>query len=515
MPLLAPSTRLRRGTWSLGRLAGAAVLLLTVTAPAVAHERWVAHSLLSEFDRTLFETVCVVNVATLVGILAVGALLLHVSARMRAAASTKPDRLSRARQWAPTIVGVTFGLGLCLLVLDNRYVAPDLVARGREGDGLVMLAGVAGLLLMVGFQAKLAGWASLLIFVWALLRRPFQDFDGEAISLVNVINYIDVVGVSIYLGMVGRGALAVDRRLVAESEPSPTSRARAVGLLRIFLGITLVVLGLQKFLVPELPMGVVQHYADMIYEPLRALTGVSPEGYVFTASAVEFTVGVVLILGVFTRAVMVVLFLLFSLTAFLFKGDLVGHLPLAGIVVALFIEGAGAFRVDSLLRAGRGTREPAGRSGARSATQGATALLLLVLGGTALLVTSSCQPSGAVESTPGLTATGRAGRFRFVLETQPALPVLNEFFTVSTSVEDLVTGEWVEGGELTFGATMPEHGHGMVTLPETSVGEDGRYLSVGCKLHMHGRWVFHVEFASDAGSDQAELEYPFVATLPE
>ena len=51
-------------------------LVLTVVAlglmpsAADAHERWVKHALLSEFDRTLFETVCFTNVATLIGCLA-------------------------------------------------------------------------------------------------------------------------------------------------------------------------------------------------------------------------------------------------------------------------------------------------------------------------------------------------------------------------------------------------------------------------------------------------------------
>ena len=421
---------------------GTIALFLTVTAPAAAHERWVKHTLLSEFDRSLFETARFANVATLVGVLLLGALLVLLSVRMRATPSTQPDRIARARDWGTMVLGLTSGLGLLLLVYEGRYAAPDLVVKGGEGDALLWLTGLVGLLMLVGFKARVAGWTSLLIFVWALVRRPFEPFEGEAISLVNVINYLDVIGISIYIGIVGRGRYAIDGLLPRAPEPSPAARAKAVGVLRLFLGGTLVVLGLQKFFVPELPMGVVQNYADKIYEPLHALTGVTPEVYVFTASVVETTVGIVLLLGVFTRTVMVVLFLLFATTTFIFKGDLVGHLPLAGIVVALFLEGGGSYRVDSLLLARRGARQSAESTGAAAAALGSSATVLLALLATTLLATSACRPSQGSESvsTGASSAEGRERRLRFTLETQPSPLVLNEFFTVVTTVEDLATG---------------------------------------------------------------------------
>ncbi len=161
MTFLRPSSRDLPGSRSLVRFIGAAIALLTIPAPAAAHERWVTHAPLSEFDRSLFETVRFTNVATLVGILGLGALLLHVSARMRSGSAGKPSRFARANRLGPAIVGVTMGLGYLLMVIKDSYVAPDLVAAGTEGRVLVVVTGVVAALLLIGFQARLAGWASL------------------------------------------------------------------------------------------------------------------------------------------------------------------------------------------------------------------------------------------------------------------------------------------------------------------------------------------------------------------
>ncbi len=60
-------------------------------------------------------------------------------------------------------------------------------------------------------------------------------------------------------------------------------------------------------------------------------------------------------------------------------------------------------------------------------------------------------------------------------------------------------------------ATMPEHAHGMATVPKTArQPEDDRWLTEGCKLHMYGRWVFAVEYDAEPGvSDAAEFEFRF------
>jgi uncharacterized membrane protein YphA (DoxX/SURF4 family) len=334
-----------------------AFAILGLTANAHAHERWVKHSLKSEFDRGLFESMGLVNMGTLLVVLGIAILLLLGSGRFRAARGNSiSERVIRLRPYAQLVLRVTFGLGLIIVALSNQFLAPDLVAtEGIQGSLLVKTQGVLGVLLVLGLLTRFASLAVIGLFAWAMLTRPFLPFDDEAVTLIQVLNYLDVLGIAVYLAVTGGGAWSLDARFLTkqESAPSANARAKAVGLLRIFLGATLILLGIQKFLIPELPMGVVQNYSDAIYVPIANLTGISPEGYVFAACVVETTVGILVLAGLFIRPVMVILALLFVTTLFIFQEEVIPHLPLFGIVFVLLVEGAGSLRLDGRTSARR------------------------------------------------------------------------------------------------------------------------------------------------------------------
>ncbi len=330
--------------------------LISLAAPIYAHERWVKHELKSEFDRDLFTSMGWLNVGTAIAVVALFVFLLHLSARVRASRpeSSVSEKLSSL---APTILRATYGVGLLLMAWDNQFLAPDLVATDGAGWVLVRAQGVVGVMLALGLLTRMASWVSLALFAWAIVGRPFAPFDGQAVTMMQVLNYLDVAGIAVYLGIVGGGALSIDGWLLDKTDaaPSRAMRARAVGLMRIALGLTLVLLGLQKFVLPELPMGVVQNYADQIYWPIANITGVSPEQYVFAACVVETAVGLLVIAGVFIRPIMVVLVALFLTTVYIFQEDLLPHLPLFGMVAAFLIEGSGDLRMDSLIPSKQGS----------------------------------------------------------------------------------------------------------------------------------------------------------------
>jgi uncharacterized membrane protein YphA (DoxX/SURF4 family) len=325
--------------------------VLGLSANAHAHERWVEHALKSEFDRGLFDSLGFVNVGTLLGVLVLAVVLLLWSGRLRAPASGPESSLvAKLKPWAPFLLRVTFGLGMILVALQNQFLAPDLLAReGWEGFLLIKAQGVIGVLLVLGLLTRFASLTSILLFVWATATRPFQAFDGNPVTMIQVLNYIEVVGIGIYLAIAGGGTLSLDGRFLPKKDYEATSHSRAqgVGLMRILLGITLILLGIQKFMIPELPMGVLQNYADAIYVPIYNITGISPEGYVFAASVVEATVGVLVLAGLFIRPVMIILTGLFLTTLVIFQEDLIPHLPLFGMVFVFLIEGAGSLRLDT------------------------------------------------------------------------------------------------------------------------------------------------------------------------
>lgn len=69
-------------------------------------------------------------------------------------------------------------------------------------------------------------------------------------------------------------------------------------------------------------------------------------------------------------------------------------------------------------------------------------------------------------------------------------------------------GTSISNAEIEISGGMPEHDHGMPTLPRvTGVLENGGYLLQGVRFHMPGFWqlVFTIKTAN--GTDSAELEF--------
>jgi YtkA-like len=108
-----------------------------------------------------------------------------------------------------------------------------------------------------------------------------------------------------------------------------------------------------------------------------------------------------------------------------------------------------------------------------------------------------------------MSAVGEQGLYRFRIQTEPAPIKLGGLFSVWTIVENARDGSKIESGKLELDATMPDHQHGMTTLPKTRQHEGGRFRTVGCRFHMHGRWVVDLKFEEAGQSDHATIEFPF------
>jgi hypothetical protein len=106
-----------------------------------------------------------------------------------------------------------------------------------------------------------------------------------------------------------------------------------------------------------------------------------------------------------------------------------------------------------------------------------------------------------------LEGVGAAGRFGFELDADPQPPKLGELFRVVTTLRDATTGAPVEGAEVEVDATMPHHGHGMMTVPEHRELGGGRYESRGMKLHMHGRWVLSATARTGTRRDSIAIAF--------
>ncbi len=101
---------------------------------------------------------------------------------------------------------------------------------------------------------------------------------------------------------------------------------------------------------------------------------------------------------------------------------------------------------------------------------------------------------------------GKGTRFAAALFFTPAEPKVSQLFTVRTVVTT-ADGAAVKADAVTVDATMPAHGHGMMTKPQHKPTADGAWQTDGMKLHMHGRWVFEVMVR--VGAETETLKIPF------
>ena len=98
------------------------------------------------------------------------------------------------------------------------------------------------------------------------------------------------------------------------------------------------------------------------------------------------------------------------------------------------------------------------------------------------------------------------GTFSVEYVTDPSPIPLSEDFTMRTRVTD-ASGRWVEDATVVVNALMPDHGHGMNTIPSTSYAEEGWYLTEGMLFHMPGDWQLIIDITADGVVETSTLPY--------
>lgn len=59
---------------------------------------------------------------------------------------------------------------------------------------------------------------------------------------------------------------------------------------------------------------------------------------------------------------------------------------------------------------------------------------------------------------------------------------------------------------LSFGAIMPQHGHGLSYAPQVERVGDNEYLVRGIRFHMPGYWQVHFDVLTEAGMERAQFD---------
>lgn len=300
------------------------------------HERWfVSRQHPVDFSQ-LFTAQTAVPLA--IAIAATGVAALAWRARQRREIVPGPLQLGmdwenyqRLLSWMPLLFGVHTAVPLLVAGVQLQLFVPNLALPYNFFGGLVALTEIVIALTFLYGAATRIG-AGLLALVWLVGAIWF----GPVLLLEHAL----FLGVAFFMFVMGRGPGALDMTLHRLHRPIERLVPRAVPVLRVLTGIGIVTLAFTEKLW-NVPMGLefLERY-PLNFFPAIGFEGVSNADFILIAGTVELTFGLLLISGAFVRLMTLILWVPFNLTLpFLGWRELVGHLPIYGIMALLLIWG--------------------------------------------------------------------------------------------------------------------------------------------------------------------------------
>ena len=241
------------------------------------------------------------------------------------------ENYRRLLSWMPLIFGVHTAVPLLVAGVQLQLFVPNLALPYNFFGGLVALTEIViALSFLYGAGTRIG--AALLALVWLVGAIWF----GPLLLLEHAL----FLGVAFLLFVMGRGPGALDMTFQRLHRPLEHLVPRAVPMLRVLTGIGIVTLAFTEKLW-NVPMGVefLERY-PLNFLPAIGFEGVSNADFIIIAGTVELTFGLLLISGAFVRLMTLILWVPFNLTLpFLGWRELVGHLPIYGIMALLVIWG--------------------------------------------------------------------------------------------------------------------------------------------------------------------------------
>lgn len=239
------------------------------------------------------------------------------------------SRLGDLAPWVPRLLGVHAGVSLLSQAARGTYLAPGLALPDNWfGTGLAIVEGIVGVWLITGFRLRTPAY--LLVAAGPLGMIGY--------GLLPILERMDLLGIAAFLIFVTPGDDAGGR-----ADPSPIELSRALVLMRVLVGGSLVVLAFtEKLARPALALAFLDQFPA--FNLIQTLgINMSDLAFVRLAGAVELLFGLLLISGAMPQLTVIAAGIPFNATLFFLGApELIGHLPIYGAMLALLIYGSTA-----------------------------------------------------------------------------------------------------------------------------------------------------------------------------
>jgi hypothetical protein len=317
------------------RLILLASLLAALAAPAAAsaHEKWFVdgNRYPIQWER-LFSLPTAA--ALLTAALALGGFLL-LRRLLDDPRFPNPPWLRPVESSVQAVIGIQTAISLVYMTVKGSLLSPPLsVGTGPLGLALLGVQIFVSFTLVTGWLTRVGG--ALLIGLVActfLLFPPVFAFEQ-----------VLFVGIGLFFLVMGRGLFRpAGERMRRLDAFWRQYTFLALPVLRVFTGLSILWLAFsEKLLAPEMGVAFLREYPNFNFMRLLGFSWFTDELFVYSAAAVEATVGVLLIAGVLPRLVILFMWLPFNVTIPLLPPDeLLGHLPILAVMYAVFLEGPG------------------------------------------------------------------------------------------------------------------------------------------------------------------------------
>ncbi|HET7429864.1 MAG TPA: hypothetical protein VFJ89_00010 [Nocardioides sp.] len=237
--------------------------------------------------------------------------------------------LGRLVPWVPRLLGIHLGVALLALAATGSFMTPaNAHLDGVGGHALLLAEAALGIWLVTGYRLRYAA-ALVLALGPALASVAGWTALGECANLAAVAAFLVVVppGADAY------GA----------THPSTVDLRRALFVLRLGVGAALIVLAFtEKLTNPAMAVDTLHRFPAL---DVFGLVGIhlAPETFVAIAGATELLFGLLVISGAFPQVAVLVAMVPFNATLLLFgQTEMVGHLPVYGVFLALMVYGSNA-----------------------------------------------------------------------------------------------------------------------------------------------------------------------------